>query len=385
MTRPWLEGGALRVVRVGAPEMAAAIFATLRGTVRRYDDGRSGVVFHEVAAAELLGGVAAAVAAALELPAGLNRLELLVRTAERLADRPTVLLLPPPLEPRPQLGDEAAQWVDRLEKIDPRVRVLMILLDTPEQRVVGEVFDLSLGLPAERLLTGPDVPDDEVWRRLPAPAVGLGSGRRRRPSGGGRRRRGRPRLRRRGLLRGAHESGRPTSLRQPGARDGDRGPGIRRAPPAPDAVRRVGWPSGRRNLEASGGGPSPLAARPARIRPFRCPGWPAVCCWPDWCRWRPTICGPASSVGRWWPTRCSTACLPTSEAAGTSGRWARKQGRQPPDVASSRHQVTFLEPGSYAAALYPPGCPALPDDPWPFAHLRRVPECHGSRRSAAGA
>ncbi len=43
MTRPWLEKLRVRVVRVERPEMAAAIFATLRGTVPPCDDGRSGV------------------------------------------------------------------------------------------------------------------------------------------------------------------------------------------------------------------------------------------------------------------------------------------------------------------------------------------------------
>ena len=61
------------------------------------------------------------------------------------------------------MGDEAAQWLDRLEKTDPRVRLLVFLLETPDRRIPGEGFDLSVGLPAERLLTRYDAPDDEVW------------------------------------------------------------------------------------------------------------------------------------------------------------------------------------------------------------------------------
>jgi hypothetical protein len=359
MTRPWLEGCALRVLRVGSADQAAAICATVRGTVRRYDDGRSGVVFHEVAATELAGGVAAAVAVALELPAGLNRLELLSRTAERLADRPTVFFLTPAREGRPQLGDEAAQWVDRLEKIDARVRVLLFLLDTPGQRVVGEVFDLSLGLPAERLLTGPDVPDDEIWqgylhRRLAWEA------------GGDFARAAAADVAVADLALGDESSFETLLNRSARQAFADLAPALateiqeyvehrlrqtRSAlwlaqrtttlesarllwrPPGTDTALPVPWLA-RGLLLAS---LVPLAALHLR-----------AC----------LVCGPLAHE--------LLDCCFDLEAQERASALARKLGRQPPEAAGNRHQ-SFLEPGSYAAALYPTGCPALPDDPWPFA------------------
>jgi hypothetical protein len=359
MTRPWLEGCALRVVRIGSPALAAAIFATLRGTVRRYDDGRSGVAFHEVAATELLGGVAAAVAVTLELPPGLNRLELLGRAAERLADRPTVLLLPPPPEPRPQQGDEAAQWLDRLEKIDPRVRVLIILLDTPEHRVVGEVFDLSVGLPLEPLGAGPNVPDDEVWhgylhRRLAWEAGGDAS---RALAGDGEV----------ANLAFADEASFEALLNRSARQAFAELPSSTSTEVQEFVEHRL-----RQTRSASW-----LAQRMTSLEGGRLLWRPPDTDTPMPVPWlaRGLLLAGLVPLGSHYLRGC-LVCGPLAhelldrcfdiEAQERAGAWARKQGRQPPDVASNRLQ-SFQEPGSYAAALYPPGCPALPDDPWPFA------------------
>src|SRR5207244_4289249 len=46
--------------------------------------------------------------------------------------------------------------------------------------------------------------------------------------------------------------------------------------------------------------------------------------------------------------------------------WAQRSDRSPPDRAEERWR-SFHEPGAFQAGMYPPGCPARPDDAWPFA------------------
>ncbi len=359
-----------RVVRVGAAGDGDGHLRYLCGTVRRHDDGRTGVVFHEVAAAELPGGVAAAVAASLELPAGLNRLELLGRTAERLADRPAVFLLPPPPEPRPQLGDEAAQWLDRLEKTDPRKQcILLILLDTPENRVVGEVFD---PVPGPASGAGAAEPDRAcpTTRSGAATCMAAWPGKRAATLPGRRRRATTPwptsPSATRPPSRRAHES---LSLKRPSptwapalSTSASRNTS---STACAQTARSASWLVAQRttSLEA------------VRLL-WRPPGTDTAMPVP-WLARGLLLAGLVPLAAHHlraclvlvvrWPTNCSTSLLRRSRRAGAGGRpgLANRVGNHP-DVAINRHQ-SFLEPGSYAAALYPPGCPALPDDPWPFA------------------
>jgi hypothetical protein len=358
---PWQGRGDVRVVRISSAELAPTFLAGLRRAVRAHDDGRSGVSFLEVGAAGPPGGLPGAVAELLEVPAGLNRFEVIQETAHRLSGRPVVVLVSPPAGPalfRPQVLDEAREWLQRLRKADAGVQAAVLLLDTPRQRLGAAAFDLSVGLPVDRLLSGGN--GAALWR---------------------------------GYLhhRLAWEwAGDPAAA----ARSESAAAGL--APGADADFERLLNEAARAAHDALPGALRQDAKQylEERVKPTKTRGWltqRAADLEQHRLLWRPR--GTTSShvpapwlarafllnravPGRELPLRDSLVCAPLAhelldrcfdlEGQERAALWAQQSEGDPPERAVERWQ-SFQDTGSFQAGLYPPGCPARPTDAWPFA------------------
>jgi hypothetical protein len=355
--RPWLSRNEARGVRVSAACFAAAFLARLRQAMRGHDDGSSGVAFVEVRPEALPGGLALALAEALEVPPA-ERFELYGRLKERLAEGPTVFLVPPPDQPRPGLLEEAGEFLEAMAKPAGAVRVLLLLADTPRQRLLGSAFDLSVGLPAERLLAGA-ASEDALWRgylhhRLAWEAAGD--------------------LER--VAQWEEEVG-PVA---PGA-DGEFERQLNRtARERYEELESADRQAVREYLEHGVKQTRArhwLVQRAAQLEQdqllWRPPGTdePQVVPWlaralllagevPP-CVFHLRTCLVCAPLARELLDRCFEL-----EARERAALWARRSSRPPPAKAVERWGM-FQESGSFQAGLYPLGCPACPDDPWPFA------------------
>jgi hypothetical protein len=360
---PWLSRGEVRVVRIGSAEAAPDFLAALARAVRGHDAGRSGVTFYPVAADALSAGFPAALAEALEVPVGgLNRFELLRQTARRLAGHPGVVLVPPAPagEGAPsRLVEEATDWLDRLRRAEAGVQVAVLLLDTPRQRLQGKVFDLSVGLPVDRLLRGPGVAAPAMWRgylhyRLawesagdPEWAAASEAAARALPVGA--------------------DADFERLLNDAALAAYEALPGARRLEARQYLEERLKAAKPR----------SWLAQRAADLeqdrllwRPFGA-GQPLAAAWLA----RALLLNRAAEVCDFHLRDC-LVCAPLAhellgrcfdlESQERSALWARRSDRAPPDRAGERFGA-FRVSASLSAGLYPPGCPALPVDPWPFA------------------
>jgi hypothetical protein len=359
---PWQGRGAVRVVRISSAELAPTFLAALRREVRAHDDGRSGVSFHELRPDDLPIGLAAAVAELLEVPGGLNRLETLQETARRLAGRPGVVLVPPPVgaaAPRPQVLDETRDWLERLRRAGSGVQLAVLLLDTPRQRLGGQVFDLSVGLPVDRLLAGPGANTGALWRGYLHHRLAWESA---------------------GDPARAAEMGRAAAKLSVGAESEFERLLNESARAAHDALSGSLRQDAKQYLEE-------------RVKPVRSRGWltqRAADLEQQRLLWRPR--GTANHVPAPWLARAfllnrsvqlcdfqlrdCLVCAPLAhelldrcfdlEGQERAGLWARRSDRAPPDRAVERWQ-SFQEAGSFQAGLYPPECPARPEDGWPFA------------------
>ncbi len=360
---PWQGRGEVRVVRISSAELAPTFLAGLRREVRAHDDGRSGVAFHEVGTADRAGGLPAAVADLLEVPPGLNRFEVIQETARRLSGRPGVVLVPPAAgsaPPRPQALDEARDWLQRLRKADAGVQAAVLLLDTSRQRLGATVFDLSVGLPVDRLLAGPGANAGALWRGYLHHRLAWESA-------------GDPE-------RAARAQSAVARLSAGADADFERllNDTARAAHDAlPGAVRQ----DAKQYLEE-------------RVKPTRTRGWltqRAADLEQQRLLWRPRG-ATANHVPAPWlarafllaravpvcelPLRDCLVCAPLAhelldrcfdlEGQERAALWAARSDSAPPDRAVERWQ-SFREPSSFQAALYPPGCPARPEDAWPFA------------------
>jgi hypothetical protein len=355
---PWQNRSEVRVVRVSSPELAPVFMAALTRAVRGHDAGRSGVAFHEVGVGQLAAGLPAALAELLEVPGGLNRFEMMRQTARALAGRPGVILVPPTGEPGTGQLAQATDWLDRLRRADPAVQVAMLLLDTPRERLAGKVFDLSVGLPVDRLLSGGGSAG-VLWRGYLHHRLAWESA--------GDLERANAAVVVRALAVGAdaefekllNESARAAYEAVPGARR--------------QAVRQY--------LEERVRGTRPrgwLAGRAADLEQDRL-------------LWRPSGVGGQATAAPWlaralllaqvvpvceFLLRDGLVCAPLAhellggcfdlEGQERAVLFARRVNQAPPDRAIERWRA-FGEPCAMQAGLYPPGCPARPEDAWPFA------------------
>jgi hypothetical protein len=360
-TRPWLGRNEARVVRITGASRAPEFLACLRRTMRGHDDGASGVAFLEVRADALADGLLPALADVLEVPPAGNRFDLQHRLAERLTEGPTVFLVPPAPQHRPQLLEEAGDWLDRLGKAPPAGHVLLLLADTPRQRLAGPSFDLSVGLPAERLLAPPPGSEEVLWRgylhhRLAWEAAGdlervaeweqaVGAA---------------------ALVPGNDSDFERQLNRTARARYEDLPPlarqgvreylehEVRQTRPRNWLTQRAGQLEQEQLLWRPPGDEEPLVV-PWLARALLLAGEVPLCIF------HLRTCLVCAPLARELLDRCFDL-----EARERAALWARRSNRAPPTKAVERWGL-FQEPGSFQASLYPLGCPACPDDAWPFA------------------
>jgi hypothetical protein len=354
---PWQNRSEVRVVRVSAAELAPVFMEALTQAVRKHDNGRSGVAFHALGVGPLTGGLPAALAELLEVPGGLNRFEMMQQTARALSGRPGVILVPPAREPRLRLLEEATDWLDRLRRANPAVQVAMLLLDTPRQRLAGRVFDLSVGLPVDRLLGGATNAGG-LWRGYLHYRLAWESA---------------------GDLERAQAAEGARSL--PAGADGEFEKVLNEsARSAYEAVHGARRQAVRQYLEERVRGTRPrgwLAGRAADLEQDRLLWRPSGAGQPTAAPWlaRALLLAQAVPVCDFL-LRDGLVCAPLAhellgrcfdlEGQERAVLWARRASQAPPDRAVERWR-SFGEPGAMQARLYPPGCPARPEDPWPFA------------------
>jgi hypothetical protein len=353
---PWQNRSEVRMVRVSAAELAPVFMEALRRAVRGHDSGRSGVAVHALGFGELAGGLPAALAELLEVPAGLNRFEMMQQSARALAGRPGLILVPPALEPQLRLREEATEWLDRLRRSDPAVQVAMLLLDTPRQRLAGKVFDLSVGLPVDRLLGG-GMSAGTLWRGyLHYRLAWEGAG---------------------DLERANAAVARPLPVGADGEFEKMLNESARSAYEAVPGARRLAV---RQYLEERVRGSRPrnwLAGRAADLEQDRLLWRPSGAGQPTAAPWlaRALLLAQAVPVCDFL-LRDVLVCAPLAhellgrcfdlEGQERAVLWARRTSQVPPDRALERWRA-FREAGAMQAALYPAGCPARPEDAWPFA------------------
>jgi hypothetical protein len=356
-TRPWLSRNEARWLRVSAPHYAAGFLARVRRTIRGHDDGASGVSFAEVRPEPLADGLAAALADALEVPPA-GRHELFGRLAERLTEQPTVFLVPPPPGGRLQPLEEVSECLERLGKGPAAARVLLVLVDTPRQRMAGAGFDLSVGLPAGGLLAaGPS--EEPLWRaylhhRLAWEAAGDLEAVAEWEEDVGPVPTGADSDFERQLNRTARERLEALAAADRQAVRDYLEHGVRQTRPRH-------WLGGRAaELERDGllwrppGSEEPLVV-PWLARALLLAGEAPLCVF------HLRTCLVCAPLARELLDRCFEL-----EARERAALWARRTNRVPPAKAVERWGL-FQEPGSFQAGLYPLGCPACPDDAWPFA------------------
>jgi hypothetical protein len=236
----------------------------------------------------------------------------------------------------------------------------VVLFDTPRARLAGEAFDLSVGLPADPLLPSGGRPDTgSLWRgylhrRLAWELAGDPEG----------------------------ATARADEAASLGVGD-DAGFEYQLNEAADTAWREVPADARREMQEyldhsVCGAKPRAMLAQVAtrlerRGYLWRPPGGDAVVPVP-WVA-RALLRTDAVPAGTFHLRGC-LVCVPLAhellarcfdlEARERAALWAGRGGRSAPEVATERWR-RFQMPGSFEAGLYPPLCPAVPDDAWPFA------------------
>jgi hypothetical protein len=161
--QPWRTRGGVVAVRVASRAELPTTTVALSRAVRAADEDGAVKVL-PLAASELELGIRPAVARALQLPNSLGRIDMTRLINEELLRPHLFVAEPPEAASLANCFDDAAGFCDEVVRVSPGSTATIVLLETRDRPIAGDSMDLSVGGPADGLLSLLDGPESELWR-----------------------------------------------------------------------------------------------------------------------------------------------------------------------------------------------------------------------------